>query len=513
VLVEHAPAASGIRIPKRVWIPMMVVGAAIMAGALLLASHWPFTRESIAQALGKASGTEVRIGAFRKTFSPPGCIAERLEFFRSGSGKPLITVARLTVRTTYLGLFTFPKRISEVKAQGMRLVVPPKGSTGGGGAPIELGGNGKPLVIGRIVADGAVLEFPRRDSREKPYVLAVQRLSLADVGGGVPMRYRAAIHISEPPGMVSSEGRFGPWSADHPGGTRVSGTFTYSDADLAPLGGVAGILQSRGDFEGTLARIETRGAIDVPDFRVKAAGHPVHLHTTFHAVVDATNGDVFLEPAQSRFLATGITARGGITGPGGKTARLALSVPRGQVDDLLRLFVSGPPDMFGPAALTVNAVWPPGSQPFLEKIRLDGDFDLPSSHFAPGGLQQGVNGLSESAEGEHKKERKLDTRTMLSRLRGHVSVRNGIAIFSRASFAAPGIRATLHGTYNLLDQGIDLRGTLYTRGSLSASTSGVKALLAKVVSPLFRRGSALKAVPFKITGRNGESSISIDWKR
>src|SRR5436190_2111292 len=78
--------------------------------------------------------------------------------------------------------------------------------------------------------------------------------------------------------------------------TPLAAEYTFSDADLGVFKGIAGKLQSSGRFAGVLERIEVDGKADVPDFALDNAGHAMLLTTTFHSIVDGTNGNTLLQP-------------------------------------------------------------------------------------------------------------------------------------------------------------------------------------------------------------------------
>ena len=52
---------------------------------------------------------------------------------------------------------------------------------------------------------------------------------------------------------------------------------------------------------------------------------------------------------------------------------------------------------------------------------------------------------------------------------------------------------------------------LDTKGRLSDTTSGFKALVLKVITPLFKKKHSVRMVPFKITGAHGTTSVGIAW--
>jgi hypothetical protein len=139
-------------------------------------------------------------------------------------------------------------------------------------------------------------------------------------------------------------------------------------------------------------------------------------------------------------------------------------------------------------------------------------FGMNGGRFTSSNTQGSIDRISESAQGEKKKEQDEDQRTVLSQVHGNIQVRNGIATISNGSFEVQGADAAVHGTYGLLDQRVDLHGTLDTRGHLSDTTSGFKALVLKAITPLFKKSGSTRIVPFEITGAYGTTTVGIDWK-
>jgi hypothetical protein len=144
---------------------------------------------------------------------------------------------------------------------------------------------------------------------------------------------------------------------------------------------------------------------------------------------------------------------------------------------------------------------------------LDVLFGMSDSRFTKPNTQNRIDHISESAQGESKKQQDEDSQTVISQVRGNIQVRNGISAISNASFDVPGAHATVRGTYNLLNQRVDLQGTLDTKGNLSDATTGFKALVVKAITPLFKKQKSVRIVPFQITGAYGNTSVGIDWKR
>ncbi|HEX3876972.1 MAG TPA: AsmA-like C-terminal region-containing protein [Bryobacteraceae bacterium] len=519
MLVEQPAAAVRHRTPwKWLWISLGVVGALCLAGILVLAKFWPFNREVITQALEEATGRPVEIRTFSTSYFPPGCNAVGVRFLRHKHPNlsPIITVDRLEIRGSLAGLFGSPKRLALVRVVGMHMLVAPKNpDEGSEHVALNTSSDAKNVAIEKIVADGAVLEFIRRDEPKSPYVLKVDKLAIGGVGFGKPMAYRATLTNSVPPGVIYAQGTFGPWNPDNIGATQVSGKYTYENVQLSHFRSLYGVAKASGEFHGPLSQIETHGKVDVDGFRIDGSDHALPVSATYNAVVNGTNGDVQLNPAVAAFRRTRVEVRGDIAATAGasaKTAHFQVAVPQGRVEDLLYLFSTGEPGMSGNTTANGTFVWPPGPEKFLRKIRMDLVFGLSNSRFTSGTTQDTVDRVSQSAQGEKKKQMEEDPLTVLANVRGGVQMRSGVAHISNGRFQVPGADATIHGSYDLVAHQVDLHGQLDTRGHISDATTGFKSFLLKVVTPLFKKRNHERIIPFDITGSYGDAKVGIDWK-
>src|SRR5271157_5459607 len=521
--ISKRSGAGKVHAPGQWWAPgrwWLIIGASLIVIAaivvIVLACKWPYTQPAVTKALQDRFARTVQIRSFRKTYFPPGCVAEGVSFLhRKRKDLPaLITVQTLIIRGSYNGLFR--KRVDEVQVKGLHVLIPPPGPSGQppNVMPLTTSTTGASVTIGEITTDGALLEFMARQPDQEPFKLQVHQLTLHNVDQNGVIPYHAALLNTEPPGEIRSEGKIGPWNEDDPGSTPVTGSYTYEHVNLAVFVGISGTLSSQGKFSGTIGHIDANGEADVPDFRVSGSSHAVHLNSKFQAVVDGTNGDTSLQNVESHFQRTTVTSKGSVAGhPGqqGKTVGLEMAVNGGRIEDLLFLFTDEKrPSMTGSINLRAKVQVPPGPPGFLRKLDLAGNCGIGSERFTNPHVQQPVNALTQSAGGENKKQQAEDPETVLSELRGQVSVKNGVATLSNVSFSAPGTRAQLQGTYNLLDQKVDLHGILYTNGKLSDTTSGFKALILKAVSPFLKQKS-VTVVPFAITGTSSNPSFALDF--
>jgi hypothetical protein len=56
----------------------------------------------------------------------------------------------------------------------------------------------------------------------------------------------------------------------------------------------------------------------------------------------------------------------------------------------------------------------------------------------------------------------------------------------------------------------ELLGTLVTTGLAGYSTTGFKSFVVKAITPFFKKRHSEKVVPFKLTGKYGNVSCSLD---
>src|ERR1700690_710604 len=151
---------------------MTLAGSAVVVISLtaivVLASRWPFSRQAVLRELEAASLTKVDIGTYHGTYFPrPGCVLEHVTFQHNPKlgTPPLITVERLRIEGSFSGLFR--RQVKGVRAEGMRLLIPPPGGDEHFKTPKRW-----PFTINEFIADGAILEVASRQSDQPPLKFA-----------------------------------------------------------------------------------------------------------------------------------------------------------------------------------------------------------------------------------------------------------------------------------------------------------------------------------------------------
>jgi hypothetical protein len=511
---DFASGVARVLSPSRRWI-LAGAGVVIVGVILLLIRFFPFSETTVTESLRETFPSNVSIDHFKTIYFPhPGCRAEGVTF-RSTSSRPdsppLVTIQELAIDGSYTDFLWRPHRVARVRLTGLRIQVPPLGHAG----QFSGGYTDSRITIGELTANGALVEFART-SGNPPERFDIHELTLGDVSSKSGMSYRIAVRNPVPPGEIHSAGHFGPFQATAPGQTPVSGTYAFDRADLGVFRGIAGLINSQGKFSGSLGRIEVQGTTESANFEVVRSGHAAPLSTRFQLVVNGLNGDVALSNVRASYFNTAISATGSVAdkeGWDGKFTSLDFAVRGGHIQDILRLFVrESRPPMAGITNFSAHVTVPPEGKPFLQEVTLQGEFDIADGHFENPARQESVNELSQTARGEKKAKengREVSPETVAAHVHGYSSVRDGTATFSDLEFVIPGADANMHGTFSLLNEKIDMHGTLKMDAKFSQSTSGIKSLLAKVLDPFLNKKQG-SVVPVLVDGTYSNPHFGLD---
>ena len=437
---------------------------------------------------------------------------ERLALYYRGRKDlpPLVAVRTFSVDADWSAFLT--GHLRQAHLEGMQIQVPPKSERGRAEKQFPAA-KSSGYVVDEIVCDGAVLTIIPQHPNKEPLVWEIRHLTLRGAGSSSPMPFRATLINAKPPGDIETSGKFGPWQTDQPSQTPVNGSHTFANADLSAFTGITGILSSKGTYTGVLERIEVQGQTDTPKFALTVSGNSFHLTTDFHAIVDGTDGNTYLEPVNARLGRSSIVARGSIKGikPGkGKIISLNVLVPRGRLEDMLRLGVKGAPSMTGAVAFRAKLIIPPGDIDIAQKMKLDGQFTATSAHFADADTQEKINKLSHRGAGDPKAP---PDAAVASEFAGQFRLDHAIATFQNLSFTVPGVHVALQGSYGLTDETIDFHGSAKLDAKLSHTTTGFKSFLLKAVDPFFKKDGAGAALPIKVVGTRDDPKFGLELRR
>lgn len=524
------------------WIALGVLATLIVLTIVAAAgSRTAPLRRLVVQTLSDRLDSDVSLDAFSVDMFPTVVVSGEGLVIRlrsqDASHPPLIEIESFTVHCNLMDMLRRPRRFRTVTLDGLVVNIPPGGlkmrgddngaapenkpateltpppAPAADAAPPQAGDHESPIIVGELIAFDAMLRIiPRREGKQ-PKEFAIHSLRMATLGLGQQMPFTATLTNPIPRGQIETSGTFGPWRKEEPGSTPLAGDYSFQNADLGTIKGIGGTLNSTGTFGGELNRIVVQGKTESADFHIDTAGHPMPLTTAFDAIVDGTDGDTYLTKVDAKLRNTGILAKGAVVGTKGvkgRTVKLEVEIKDGRIEDLLWLAVKGEePLMVGKVGLKTDFLLPPGEPKVIERLQLQGKFDVDAAKFTDDEVQKKLSGMSQRAQG---KDADAKRHNVVSDLSGSFRLRHANLALSNLAFSMPGAVVRLNGSYGLRSEAIDFQGTVRMDATVSeaARKGGFKGLLLKMVDPIFRKQGAGAVIPIKVGGTRDDPKFGLD---
>jgi hypothetical protein len=426
---------------------------------------------------------------------------------------PMFAIRKFSFAVDVAGLFGKRKVVPVVDVDGLELNLPPKEERPalGEAKPADRGEvNKSGVLLEEVRIQNAVLVMLPKDRAKKPLRFDIHQLDLHSAGTGVPMNYAARLTNPTPPGEIQSSGNFGPWNSEEPGDTPLAGDYVFEHADLGVFHGIAGILTSHGRFEGELDTITAKGEATVPDFRLKRSGNRVPLTAKFEVQVDGTNGDTTLKPVVARLGSTQFTTSGVVfkrEGDAHRQIHLDVNMPNGKMRDVLLLAMRDSPFMEGNLKLKTKLVIPPLTGKVVQKLQLDGAFQVSDGHFLRSTIQDQIDNLSRRGQGQPKNQ-EIDE--VISTMSGKFKLDDEVISFQDLTFGVSGADVSLNGSYSLAQDSLDFHGALKLQAKISQTMSGWKHWLLKPVDPFFAKNGVGTYLKIKVAGNAKAPKFGLD---
>jgi hypothetical protein len=434
------------------------------------------------------------------------------EVVAAGAKDPLIVLGHFSFHANLLGLFVKPMRVGTVYVKDMAIHIPPREMRQQ--APKGQRHIGKiKILVDEIVFDDSKLIIGTIKPDKDPKDFEMSRIVMRNVGPDEPWKYDATLVNAIPKGDIHATGTFGPWNNDSPGDSSVTGRYTFDHVDLNTIKGIGGMLSSVGDFSGQLNKITVDGTTETPNFSLDTANHGVPLHTKFHAIVDGTSGDTYLQPVNARLSGSDFTCSGAVVNIKGKghTIDLDVNIPAGQIQDFLQLAVkTSPVVMTGGLQMKTKLHIRPGPESVSKKIGLKGGFTLRQIHFTNPEVEDKVDMLSLRAQGDPKAA-KPGAEDVHSQMVGQFVMADGKLSFSKLDYTLPGADVSLAGEYTLDGERFEFDGKVRTKAKVSQMVASKwKSILLKPVDPFFKKDGAGAVIPVKVSGTRSAPKFGLD---
>jgi hypothetical protein len=508
----------------RKWWWLLIPGAFVvfLLSVSMYVYFWPEATENqirlvVTRALSDRFHTEVDLQTLKIKVFPVVHITGAglvLRYHGRRDVPPLIQIQKFSFSAGILGLLHRVKHIPLVRVQHMVINIPPregkpsqpKRSSSGTPNP----GTAQVIIVDRVICDDTDLLIYPKNPEKGPLEWWIHNLVLTSAGINKQLAFQGNLTNAKPTGEIITHGRFGPWDADDPGSTPVSGEYQFTNADLGPLPGIAGILSSTGKYDGLLAELQVQGETDTPDFSLDKVGKPVPLHTDFSATVDGTNGDTYLHPVKATLGQSPIICEGDVVRVPEKKGHIIsidTTVLGGRIQDFLNLAVnSKTPLLTGPVKLKAKLIIPPGQERVIQKMTMDGQFGVEDAKWTSPEVREKLESLSRHAIG---KPGDADEGSAVSDLNGNFLMKEGVIRFRSLRFQVEGAAIDLTGTYGLVNGSLDFAGHLRLQARLSQMVTGKKSVFLKALDPFFEKGGSGTVLPIRITGTKTDPVFAV----
>jgi len=184
-----------------------------------------------------------------------------------------------------------------------------------------------------------------------------------------------------------------------------------------------------------------------------------------------------------------------------------VTMPTGNIRDVLRLAMKGTPFMEGTISLNAKIDIPPLSGTVKQKLLLDGNFAISQGRFLQSKIQDQIDSFSRRGQGRPKDPEIVD---IPSGLGGSFKLINQVITFQSLAFAVPGAGVDLTGSYDLDKDDLDFHGTLKLQAKVSETFSGWKRWVLKPVDPFFAKQGAGTLIHIEVTGTSKDPKFGRD---
>jgi hypothetical protein len=536
---------------------LLVLIALAAIAAFLLHHAEPFVRARIVQGLQQHFHARVELDSFHMSLKeglkaegaglriwPPAQVEGVNVPANTPPDRPLFSLDEFRFQAPLHFERGKPFHISTVELKGLEIYLPPHSHFMHHPEAPNLATSGatSSFEIETIQCTGARLVLETDKPGKLSLEIPIQRLTLHHVSSGGPMDFVADLTNPLPRGDVHTTGSFGPWVVADPGESQVSGQYTFDRADLSDFKGIAGILSSTGHFQGILRQLTADGQTTTPDFRLTDFGQPLPLTTTFHARIDATNGDTILDPVDATLGHSHFTLHGQVvrvhpnqpaadastanfpqasTGSPvpvplgqGKDIDFNINIDRARIEDFLRLTShSGPPILTGNVTTKARLHIPAGRESVEKRMTLRGSFVLDQATFTSQKIQDGLRQLSLRGLGHPREINTTDPATIHSTMVSDFQMVNGIITLPELTYTVPGSTIKVSGTYAIDGGAINFTGTAAMEATVSQMIGGILGVLAKPADRFFKKDGAGTELPFHVSGTRDDPKFGIDFNR
>jgi hypothetical protein len=492
---------------------------AIVSGILFWRSSHidQFTHDWVVRELSERFDTKVTLASLHVSAFPEMSVEGRnLNIYHRDRDLSFIQIDQFTFHLGVLAIFRVPHEINAVSVKNMTITIPPRGEK----RPPDRGKDQNAptaekkkqlpaILVGEVVCENTVLQILPKQAGKVPLEWDIHALRLLHAGADRSMAFHGTLTNGKPKGEIDTKGNFGPWNLDDKGATPVDGVYDFTNADLGPFPGIAGILSSKGKYSGQLDTLEVAGETDTPDFSLDRVGKPVPLHTEYSATVDGLSGDTYLHPVRATIIKSVIISEGSVVKVPDRGHNINLDVhsEQARIEDILALAMQDDtPLLSGPAKIKAKLLLPPGKVKVIDKMIMDAEVAVDNAHWSSPKIREELQSFSRRAEGKTNDD---EAGSSVSDLKTKFHLENGALHFSSITFSVPGATIDLAGNYAMHSGQLDFKGHIRLQAKISDVVGGTKGAFLKPLDSLFSKNGAGTELPITITGTRDAPTFGV----
>ncbi|MEZ5291043.1 MAG: AsmA-like C-terminal region-containing protein [Vicinamibacterales bacterium] len=408
------------------------------------------------------------------------------------------------------------RHFDEVRLTDVTVTVPPRRladfRSGRPAAPPGRPHRRPPAIqVDRLTADAVVVVVMPRDDAKEPHIWDIRDLRMDPFSFDLASPFSATVDTPLPDDRAVVTGTAGPWPRDDFHDLPLSGEYVLRGR-LDGVRGLRGDLTVRGRALGTLDRLATVGtATSTASGFASAESGALPLTVDYEALVDATNSDVRLTRVDAHAGAAVLSASGHVDRARGATVRhvsLHVTSPQdSEAADVLRLLVDGRrPPARGRLAMDVALDLAPEEADVLDRLRIEGTFDLRDARFLNARVQGTLDEMS--ARGLGRPE--AAGTAVRADLRGRLVLDDRALRLSHVQLAVPGAALDGAGRYSLRAQTLDFRGVTRLDARLSDTQRGWRRWALKPFDFLLAKRGAGTRVVVDVRGTRTAPVVDVD---
>ncbi len=166
----------------------------------------------------------------------------------------------------------------------------------------------------------------------------------------------------------------------------------------------------------------------------------------------------------------------------------------------------------GDLTLKTSLEIPPGSDPVVERMKLNGSFALNDAEFTSTKIQNAVGQLSLRGQGESNEAKHGGDADVRSAMQSDFTMASETVSLPNLKYTVPGAEIDLKGTYGVDGGALNFAGTASTQATVSKLVGGWKGLLLKPADRFFKKDGAGTQVPIHINGTREDPKFGVDLK-